>query len=280
MLWHVSVRRRRRRTRGEPENGLQAQEEPIAKARTRGLRLGAARERPGDRGGGGGRRPDGSGSKPGSAVRRDSDDQHAGARAAQHRPRREPVRIRRHRRRVPVEEQTRAARCATTRSSGRWAKASRSGTSPTRGSPTQAGGYLDSGLAERHPGPRERRRLDLRRRRGEPSSASTCLKTKYPTGKDQGVDIYRSSTTGRPASSTSHSRTASRNPPGGAHNSTLHPSGQYLAISNPCLRLGGRHRRPAEPLDERTCPPLPVHRRLEGHRRSLPAAGVAERRSA
>ncbi|HEX2504793.1 MAG TPA: hypothetical protein VHK22_01175 [Gaiellaceae bacterium] len=68
---------------------------------------------------------------------------------------------------------------------------------------------------------------------GEPSSASTCLKTKYPTGKDQGVDIYRLEYDRATGDFHVALEDCLANPPGGAHNSTLHPAGQWLAISNP-----------------------------------------------
>ncbi len=68
---------------------------------------------------------------------------------------------------------------------------------------------------------------------GEPSSASTCLKTKYPTSRDQGVDVYRLLYNKATAKFKVELEDCIANPPGGAHNSTLHPSGNWLAISNP-----------------------------------------------
>ena len=69
---------------------------------------------------------------------------------------------------------------------------------------------------------------------GEDSSGSTCLNTRYPDAEGQGVDIYRlefDATTGR---FNVVLATCVANPPGGAHNSTLSPSGSWLAISNCC----------------------------------------------
>lgn len=99
-------------------------------------------------------------------------------------------------------------------------------------SPSDAGGYIDSGWQN-----------DIQVRgdvavatfdgvNGEDSSLSTCLKTKYPNASGQGVDIYRLSFDPATASFDVSLIDCIANPPGGAHNSTLHPSGQWLAISN------------------------------------------------
>jgi hypothetical protein len=69
---------------------------------------------------------------------------------------------------------------------------------------------------------------------GEDSSASTCLKTRYPDAKGQGVDIYRLNFNPLTAAFEVNLLGCVGNPPGGAHNSTLHPSGNWLAISNCC----------------------------------------------
>lgn len=82
---------------------------------------------------------------------------------------------------------------------------------------------------------------------GEDSTASTCLKLPtntqpgYVTNGGQGVDIFR--LTFRPENADNPTLvtpafevanpTCVGNPPGGAHNATLHPSGEWLAISNP-----------------------------------------------
>jgi hypothetical protein len=100
--------------------------------------------------------------------------------------------------------------------------------------PTFAGGYADSGWEN-----------DMQVRgntmvatfdgvNGEDSSASTCLKTRYPDASGQGVDIYSLSFNAQTAKFDVALATCIANPPGGAHNSTLSPDGTYLAISNCC----------------------------------------------
>jgi len=69
---------------------------------------------------------------------------------------------------------------------------------------------------------------------GEPSTGSTCLKTRYPTASDQGVDVYRLGFDRTTAKFTVSLLTCIANPPGGAHNVTLSPDGTWLAISNCC----------------------------------------------
>jgi hypothetical protein len=69
---------------------------------------------------------------------------------------------------------------------------------------------------------------------GEDSSASTCLKERYPDADGQGVDIVRLAYDPATANFATSLLTCVANPPGGAHNSTLHPSGSWLAISNCC----------------------------------------------
>jgi hypothetical protein len=100
--------------------------------------------------------------------------------------------------------------------------------------PTRAGGYVDSGWEN-----------DIQVRgniavatfdglAGEDSSASTCLKTRYPTALGQGVDIYNLVFDTTTATFEVRLATCVANPPGGAHNSTLSPDGKWLAISNCC----------------------------------------------
>jgi hypothetical protein len=100
--------------------------------------------------------------------------------------------------------------------------------------PAEAGGYIDSGWQN-----------DVQVRgdivvatfdgvAGEDSSLSTCLKTRYPNGRGQGVDIYRLAFDPATAKFDVSLLTCVANPPGGAHNATLHPSGNWLAISNCC----------------------------------------------
>jgi hypothetical protein len=67
---------------------------------------------------------------------------------------------------------------------------------------------------------------------GEDSTGSTCLKSKNASG--QGVDIVRLDYNELTATFETNLLTCVGNPPGGAHNATLHPSGDWLAISNCC----------------------------------------------
>jgi hypothetical protein len=105
-------------------------------------------------------------------------------------------------------------------------------TEPTR--PKQVGGYNDAGwendiqvagnvLVSTFDG------VD-----GEDSSASTCLKTRYPDANGQGVDIYRLDFNELTATFEVNLLTCVANPPGGAHNATLHNGGDWLGISNCC----------------------------------------------
>ncbi|CAN5615821.1 hypothetical protein BH20CHL6_BH20CHL6_05940 [soil metagenome] len=66
---------------------------------------------------------------------------------------------------------------------------------------------------------------------GEPSNTSTCLTQKTSSG--QGVDVIRLTFNAQTARFTTSLIDCLANPPGGAHNSTFHPSGRWLAISNP-----------------------------------------------
>jgi hypothetical protein len=100
--------------------------------------------------------------------------------------------------------------------------------------PTAAGGYTDSGWEN-----------DVQVRgnlllatfdgvNGEDSTASTCLKTRYPTAHGQGVDLYKLVFDSRSATFDVQLLTCVANPPGGAHNATLNPNGRWLAILNCC----------------------------------------------
>ncbi len=99
--------------------------------------------------------------------------------------------------------------------------------------PVQAGGYIDSGWQN-----------DIQVRGdvavstfdgvvGEDSTASTCLKTKYPNASGQGLDIFHLHFDPNTATFDVSLATCVANPPGGAHNATLSPTGEWLAISNP-----------------------------------------------
>lgn len=101
-------------------------------------------------------------------------------------------------------------------------------------SPDPAGGYIDTGWQN-----------DIQVRgdiavstfdgvSGEPSAASTCLLLNYPTAFQQGVDIFRLTYNGPDAQPdfTVNLLGCVANPPGGTHNSTLHPSGDWLMLSN------------------------------------------------
>ncbi len=105
-------------------------------------------------------------------------------------------------------------------------------TDPTH--PTFAGGYADSGWEN-----------DIQVRgntvvatfdgvSGEDSSASTCLKTRYPDASGQGVDIFALAFNAQTATFDVALATCIANPPGGAHNATLSPDGTWLGISNCC----------------------------------------------
>ncbi|MBA3309142.1 MAG: hypothetical protein H0U28_03660, partial [Nocardioidaceae bacterium] len=76
---------------------------------------------------------------------------------------------------------------------------------------------------------------------GLPVTTSDCLAKNYPEANGQGVDVFKLSFDRVAAKKPSLANRAFNtslltcfpNPPGGAHNTTLHPSGKYLAISNP-----------------------------------------------
>jgi hypothetical protein len=100
--------------------------------------------------------------------------------------------------------------------------------------PTPAGAYADSGWEN-----------DVQVRgdvmvatfdgvNGEDSSASTCLKTRYPDASGQGVDIYALRYDAGSATFDVELTTCVANPPGGAHNATVNLNGKWLAILNCC----------------------------------------------
>jgi uncharacterized repeat protein (TIGR01451 family) len=106
--------------------------------------------------------------------------------------------------------------------------------------PVRVGGFIDSGWEN-----------DLQVRgnlvvntfdgvNGEPSSLSKCLKTHYPTSLDQGIDLFRlhfdpqKARTKATGTFSIDNHDCVANPPGGAHNVTIHPSGKFLMISNCC----------------------------------------------
>lgn len=99
--------------------------------------------------------------------------------------------------------------------------------------PTRAGGYVDSGWQNDIQVSGDVAVATFDGLAGEDSSASTCLKQKQGAS-GQGVDIYRLQYSPATAKYTVALITCVANPPGGAHNSTLHPSGNWLAISNCC----------------------------------------------
>ena len=78
---------------------------------------------------------------------------------------------------------------------------------------------------------------------GFPVTTSSCLGLNYPEADGQGVDVFQLRYNAKNAADPgplglgpafrTEVKTCFANPPGGAHNSTLHPSGDYLAISNP-----------------------------------------------
>jgi hypothetical protein len=100
--------------------------------------------------------------------------------------------------------------------------------------PLHAGGYVDSGWEN-----------DVQLRgntllatydgvNGEDSSASTCLKTRYPEANGQGIDIYKLVFNSRTATFDVKLVTCVANPPGGAHNASINPNGAWLGISDCC----------------------------------------------
>jgi hypothetical protein len=104
-------------------------------------------------------------------------------------------------------------------------------TEPTM--PVRAGGYTDSGWQNDVQIAGDIVVSTFDGVSGEDSSASTCLKTRYPSAQGQGVDIFRLDFNELTAKFETNLLTCAANPPGGAHNSTLHPGADWLAISNP-----------------------------------------------
>jgi hypothetical protein len=100
--------------------------------------------------------------------------------------------------------------------------------------PTPAGGYADPGWENDVQVRGDIAAATYDGVDGEDSSGSTCLKTRYPDSSGQGVDIYRLDYNELTAAFETNLLTCVANPPGGAHNASLHPSGSWLAISNCC----------------------------------------------
>jgi hypothetical protein len=101
-------------------------------------------------------------------------------------------------------------------------------TNPDR--PTRAGGYDDPGWQNDVQVAGDVVVTTFDGVAGEDSSGSTCLKQKNASG--QGVDVVKLAYDAASATFTTSLLGCVANPPGGAHNSTLHPSGDWLAISN------------------------------------------------
>jgi hypothetical protein len=103
-------------------------------------------------------------------------------------------------------------------------------TNPDR--PTRAGGYDDPGWQNDVQVAGDIVVSTFDGLAGEDSSSSTCLKQKNASG--QGVDVVRLDYNELTAAFETNLLGCVANPPGGAHNSTLHPSADWLAISNCC----------------------------------------------
>lgn len=70
---------------------------------------------------------------------------------------------------------------------------------------------------------------------GEPvSTVSPCMQLKYPEAEGQGADIFTLAYDPESGDFDINNPTCIPNPPGGAHNVTIHPSGDWLFISNCC----------------------------------------------
>jgi hypothetical protein len=100
--------------------------------------------------------------------------------------------------------------------------------------PQAAGGYTDSGWENDIQVAGDIAVATFDGVNGEDSSSSTCLKTRYPSASGQGVDIYRLDFNELTAKFETNLLTCVANPPGGAHNATLHNGGDWLGISNCC----------------------------------------------
>jgi len=100
--------------------------------------------------------------------------------------------------------------------------------------PSRAGGYVDPGWEN---DVQVRGNLMLATFdgvNGEDSSASTCLKTRYPDAHGQGVDIYGLAFDPAAATFRVTLLTCVANPPGGAHNASINPDGKWFGISDCC----------------------------------------------
>ncbi|MEX2237021.1 MAG: hypothetical protein WEB00_05740 [Dehalococcoidia bacterium] len=105
-------------------------------------------------------------------------------------------------------------------------------TDPT--TPTFAGGYADPGWENDIQVEGHLAVATFDGLVGEDSSASTCLKERYPDAMGQGVDVYDLEYDAATALFNVVLLTCVANPPGGAHNVTLNPRSQWMAISNCC----------------------------------------------
>jgi hypothetical protein len=101
-------------------------------------------------------------------------------------------------------------------------------------SPTHAGGYADSGWENDVQVRGDLALATYDGVNGEDSTASTCLKTRYPTANGQGIDLYKLAFDARAATFDVTLLGCVANPPGGAHNATINPTGKWLSIENCC----------------------------------------------
>lgn len=99
--------------------------------------------------------------------------------------------------------------------------------------PKPAGGYIDAGWENDVQVRGNVAVLTFDGVVGEGSTTSTCLRERYGEVNGQGVDIMRLNYNPLTAKFEVNLLTCVANPPGGAHNSTLAPNGEWLAISNP-----------------------------------------------
>ena len=100
--------------------------------------------------------------------------------------------------------------------------------------PKPAGGYIDAGWENDVQVRGDIGVLTFDGVSGEGSTTSTCLRDRYGEIDGQGVDILRLDFNEVTAKFEVNLLTCVANPPGGAHNSTLHTSGEWLGISNCC----------------------------------------------
>jgi hypothetical protein len=99
--------------------------------------------------------------------------------------------------------------------------------------PEPAGGYIDQGWENDVQVRGNIAVLTFDGVAGEGSTTSTCLRERYGEVNGQGVDIMRLNYNALTAKFEVNLLTCVANPPGGAHNATLHQSGNWLGISNP-----------------------------------------------